>query len=310
MKKLKKFLVYGLLSLALLALVGVLLVTVRNARAMRQIEQEAQVRPTPVTNLGSVQSLEILPLFDGAGDASRFAIGHGVSYLVRADTTTLLLDVGYNLDESGSRAMQNMQALGIAWDDIDAVVLSHPHPDHMGSQPAWLNNTLFLGDAASGLSGKTIYAPTEINVPGASVVPAGEPLVLGPGLGTTGVLSFPDVFPLSLLEPRGVEQGLVVNVASKGLVLITGCGHPTLERLVERAEAVYGLPVVGVVGGLHYGEAGAETLQPHIQFLAQRQPQLVALSPHDSEAPAQEAFAQAFPSVYRAVEVGQAIQFP
>ncbi len=48
------------------------------------------------------------------------------------------------------------------------------------------------------------------------------------------------------------EQALVVNVAGKGLVLIAGCGHQGLKRIIERAEAVFSEPIYGLVGGLHY----------------------------------------------------------
>jgi 7,8-dihydropterin-6-yl-methyl-4-(beta-D-ribofuranosyl)aminobenzene 5'-phosphate synthase len=145
---------------------------------------------------------------------------------------------------------------------------------------------------------------------GADLVYAEEPVQAGPDIATTGVLSFVDVFPVSLLEPKGHEQALVVRVEGQGLVLITGCGHPGLERLVERAEALYGEKVAGVVGGLHYGKAGAKELQPHIDFLAARQPGLVALSPHDSLPEAIQVFADAFPQSYQHIKVGQVIQFP
>ncbi len=127
---------------------------------------------------------------------------------------------------------------------------------------------------------------------------------------TTGVLSYPELFPLSLLDPVGHEQGLIVNVAGQGPVLITGCGHPTLEKMVARTEALLGQPVAGVVGGLHYQGIGAEALQQHVQFLAARQPSLVALSPHDSGPEELAAFQTAFPDTYESVRVGETIQFP
>jgi hypothetical protein len=61
------------------------------------------------------------------------------------------------------------------------------------------------------------------------------------------------------------------HIGGQVLVLIAGCGHPTLERLAERAEALYGRPVIGVVGGLHYGNADAHGVAEHIQFLQPHQ---------------------------------------
>jgi 7,8-dihydropterin-6-yl-methyl-4-(beta-D-ribofuranosyl)aminobenzene 5'-phosphate synthase len=134
--------------------------------------------------------------------------------------------------------------------------------------------------------------------------------LLRPDIATTGVISYPEVFPLSLYDPLGHEQSLVVNVHGKGLVVITGCGHPALERLVSRSEALFGLPVVGVVGGLHYDSASAEEIESHISFLKSRQPGLVALSPHDSNLQAIQAFQAAFPEAYQFVRVGSVIKFP
>jgi 7,8-dihydropterin-6-yl-methyl-4-(beta-D-ribofuranosyl)aminobenzene 5'-phosphate synthase len=99
-------------------------------------------------------------------------------------------------------------------------------------------------------------------------------------------------------------------VAEEGLVLITGCGHPTMERLVERAETLYGQAVIGIVGGLHYEKATTEEVQPHIEYLQPRRLRLVALSPHDSSPDALEAFRSAFPQAYQELRVGTVIEFP
>jgi 7,8-dihydropterin-6-yl-methyl-4-(beta-D-ribofuranosyl)aminobenzene 5'-phosphate synthase len=43
------------------------------------------------------------------------------------------------------------------------------------------------------------------------------------------------------------EQGLIVNVRGFGLVLLSGCGHPPIERTLAVAERVLDIPVQGVV---------------------------------------------------------------
>jgi len=43
-------------------------------------------------------------------------------------------------------------------------------------------------------------------------------------------------------------------------VLITGCGHSTIQRIVERAEMLFDEPIYGIVGGLHLRKAGPEDL--------------------------------------------------
>jgi 7,8-dihydropterin-6-yl-methyl-4-(beta-D-ribofuranosyl)aminobenzene 5'-phosphate synthase len=238
-----------------------------------------------------------------------WTIGHGVSYLVRTDAATILMDVGNNPDELDVAPFaQNMQKLGIDWQEIDRIVISHPHPDHLGGLAAWRQNTIAIGELPGGLGERLVFVPSAMAFEGA--VHATIPTLPGPDIATTGVISYAEVFPLSLFEPKGGEQALVVHVADVGLVLITGCGHPTMERLVERAETLYGQPVIGIVGGLHYENATTEEVQPHIEYLQPRGLRLVALSPHDSSPQALEAFRAAFPQSYQELMVGTVIAFP
>ena len=221
------------------------------------------------------------------------------------------MDIGHNPTESAQLpALQNMQGLGIQWQEIDAVVFTHPHPDHVGGVNAWQNQTISFGDFSGELRDLPIYFPIPIVFPDAKIVHSAEPTLVSKDIVTTGVISYPEVYPLSLSNPKGHEQALVIHVAGQGLVLITGCGHPTMETLVSRAETLFDEPVVGVVGGLHYEKTSTADVQRHIQFLEPRQPGLIALSPHDSSPEALAAFHLAFSEAYRFIRVGEAIQFP
>jgi 7,8-dihydropterin-6-yl-methyl-4-(beta-D-ribofuranosyl)aminobenzene 5'-phosphate synthase len=117
-------------------------------------------------------------------------------------------------------------------------------------------------------------------------------------------------FPAWLAIPKGDEQALAVTVKDRGIVLITGCGHMGLESLLAHAQASFKAPVIGAIGGLHYGNADAHALQPHIQLLQTLPLEVVALSPHDSGTSVLAAFQQAFPAAYQRIQVGQAIHIP
>jgi 7,8-dihydropterin-6-yl-methyl-4-(beta-D-ribofuranosyl)aminobenzene 5'-phosphate synthase len=308
MKKLISIILFSLLALSLVA---VAFFGIRQMLANREIAAELENLPDIAPQLQATSHLEIIPLYENAGSSDEYAIGHGVSYLIRTDSATVLMDVGHNPDASPIPPFeQNMQKLGISWDEIDRIVISHPHPDHVGGVDAWREHTVSMGDfeLPDDLGDRLIFVPAPVTFKNA--IHATVPTLPAPDVATTGIISYPEVFPISLFEPKGKEQALVVNIADEGLVLISGCGHPTLERLVERAEALYGATVIGVVGGLHYEAASAEDIQPHIQFLQPRQPKLVALSPHDSSPQAIAAFEKAFPTAYYSIRVGEAIKFP
>jgi len=311
MFKMKKILLYSVYVLVSLVVLSVLFFIVRQVSTNVQVEREWEVVPASIPNLETTTRLEIIPLYEEDRKDESFDFGHGVSYLIRTDSATILMDLGNNPAESVHlSSLQNMQALGIDWKQIDAIVISHPHPDHIGGVKAWQNKTISFGDFAGDMSKMPMYVPVPITYSGKTLIHSAEPTLISKDIATTGVISYPEVFPIYLFTPKGYEQGLVINVAGQGLVMITGCGHPTMEKLVSRAEALYDQQVVGVVGGLHYEKLSAEDVQSHIQFLEARHPKLVALSPHDSSPEALQSFQSAFPEAYQFVRVGEAIQFP
>jgi len=306
-----KVLLYALGIIVGLAVAGAAVVAIRQAGARSQIAREWQAAPEALAGLQTTTTLEVLPIYDVESAVANTEPGYGVSYLVRTDAATILLDLGNKPDEAAELpAVHNLAALGVDWPEIEAIVISHPHPDHTGGTAAWQAQTISLGDYEGDLSGMPIYTPIEMNDPGVPLTYSPKPTLVASDIATTGVISYPEIFPLSILQPVGHEQALVINVAQNGLVLITGCGHPTLEKLVARAESLFGVPVVGVVGGLHLQQSSGEALQPHIELLRARNPGLIALSPHDSSAGALAAFQSAFPDAYRPVRVGEAIRFP
>jgi glyoxylase-like metal-dependent hydrolase (beta-lactamase superfamily II) len=56
---------------------------------------------------------------------------HFCSYLIRADGQTVLVDTGWGPGFNGA-LMQNLAAAGVQPEDVDAVVYTHLHGDHIG----------------------------------------------------------------------------------------------------------------------------------------------------------------------------------
>lgn len=298
----------GMVVLALVVIV-VAVVLVRLGLAAQQVAStDAPAAALPA--LGSTRTLSILPLYEEAASEPGYVSGHGVSYLVRTGETTVLMDLGNNPDGAETAPLlANMARAGLEPGVADVLVISHLHPDHTGGLQ-WRPESFAGEGGLSALSVEMAYLPGKLPLPAVPSQIADTPQVIAPGVATLGRMPFVQPFPFSVWQPLGYEQVLAVKVEGHGLVLITGCGHPTLETIVARAEALFDEPVVGVVGGLHYEGLTAAEAGPHVEFLAARSPELVALSPHDSSAEAIAAFAQAFPAAYRYVEVGEVITFP
>ena len=280
-----------------------------------------------LTDLGTTKTLAILPLIDWHVANEGLQGESGVAYLVKTDDATILFDVGRNSkEEHPSPLLQNMQQVGVNIRDIDLIVISHPHGDHTGGGKWARESTFSLTDHQIDLGELNAFAPAPMEYPGIEVEWSEDPTVIAPGVATTGVINNYCFFMGEI-----PEQALVVNVEGKGIVVISGCGHQTLKKIVDRTEALVDSPLYGMVGGLHYpvikcrnidvhryvatwklpGEfLSIEEVQENIDYLRQRDIGVVGLSPHDSCDASIEAFRQTFRETYRDIVVGEEIVIP
>lgn len=324
---LKKVISKVLLTIVALLLVGGVVLWIRfNIGKQKADEIWQQTKVTRIENLGTTKSLEILPLIDWKVSSENLTGEAGVSYLIKTDETTILFDLGANQKgEHPSPLLRNMEQLGVTVSDFDTIVISHNHIDHVGGM-AWSRKSSFsLSGQQIDLGQKRVYTPIPMTYPGLEPVYSPEPTVLAAGVATTDVIPNQDYF-LNWME----EQAIVINVEGKGLVLITGCGHQTLPKLLERVEALFDEPIYGVIGGYHFPVTEGNTkilgigiqkyigtgklpwdpitlkeVQENIAVLQKRNPQLVALSSHDSCEASLNAFRVAFQSAFQEIKVGE-----
>jgi 7,8-dihydropterin-6-yl-methyl-4-(beta-D-ribofuranosyl)aminobenzene 5'-phosphate synthase len=229
-------------------------------RERRRVDQEWEkdrqpesLHPSTLRALGTAKTLSILPLVEFYTAGDRLVGEPGVSYLVTVDGTKILFDTGRNArEEHPSPLLRNMETLGLSPADVDAVFISHCHLDHVGGIEEMRRRTFSLSARPVDLTGKTAYVPTAMTHPSATVDVITGPRRLAEGVASTGPLAR----AIWLMGPVA-EQALLVNVEGKGVVMIVGCGHPLLSRLVTRAQTVTGRPLYGVVGGLHFPVTGS-----------------------------------------------------
>jgi 7,8-dihydropterin-6-yl-methyl-4-(beta-D-ribofuranosyl)aminobenzene 5'-phosphate synthase len=277
-----------------------------------------------LANLGSVDSLTIMPVVERLTQRPGLRGEPGVSYLIRADDLTLLFDCGLGMRGPETAFEVNARALGISTTGLDCLVVSHLHLDHVGGAREQLRHTFSLGHEAQLPSSLPAYVPTEMTHSRADVCVVDEARVLGPG-----VAVLPPLERMLFWTGRIAEQALIVNVRGRGLVLVTGCGHPEIERTLAVAERIVEGPVDGVIGGLHLpvhamgtpllpqavlgspkwpwnpiDEADARAV---IESIRDRGPGLVALSAHDSTPWTIAAFDEAFGDRHHALRVGEEV---
>lgn len=300
-------------------------------KGKQKAEREWQLNQSnirKIKNLDVTKTLEILPLIDWYTRDESLKGEAGVSYLIKTDKCTILFDVGLNSDQSDpSPLLHNMGQLGISLDEIDIIVISHNHLDHVGGSK-WSNlKTFSLTNYQLDLGDKIVYTPIPMTYPGLSPIYAENSTVISEGVTTIGIISN-QLFFMGYTP----EQALAVNVEGKGIVLIVGCGHQTLLKILERTEALFDEPIYGIIGGLHYPVTDSrliwkghkiqmyagtgkvpwspitiEEVKNNINLLKKRNPGVVGLSGHDSCDDSIEAFRNAFPEIYQDIKVGEKI---
>jgi 7,8-dihydropterin-6-yl-methyl-4-(beta-D-ribofuranosyl)aminobenzene 5'-phosphate synthase len=126
----------------------------------------------------------------------------------------------------------------------------------------------------------------------AEVILSEGPYELGPGCWTTGYvprLSFESSgLPTKMYYRQGLDfsrdhleedQAIVINVTSKGLVVVSGCAHSGIVNTVNHARRISGVDRVwAIVGGFHLGRSKDEDVQRTIDEISHLKPHMVVPS--------------------------------
>ena len=163
--------------------------------------------PLPVTvSTAVLDPVQITVLCDNTAGRPGVQTGWGFSCLVEGLEKTVLFDTGAD----GAVLLSNMDALGIAPEDVDVVVLSHEHRDHTGGLAGFMARNPDV----------TVYHPASFSASavapaqkaGATLAPVEAAVSPCKGLTVTGPVGSP------------AESALVVET-EQGPVLIVGCAH-------------------------------------------------------------------------------------
>jgi 7,8-dihydropterin-6-yl-methyl-4-(beta-D-ribofuranosyl)aminobenzene 5'-phosphate synthase len=204
---------------------------------------DGRVLAARALDLPELEFVDVAPLVEQA-HADGFLADPGVSYWIRTDRGSVLFDIGFGACRPA--VVHNAARLGFTLSKVDAVVLSHCHPDHMGGIAAVRERRIGVPQAIADAD-PPCHAPVHCRLGAKEASVPDRPRLVAAGLATTGPLS-----RALFIEGKVEEQALVARVRGKGTVVITGCGHPGLETLLEMARRIAPGPIHALVGGLHY----------------------------------------------------------
>ena len=154
----------------------------------------------------------------------------------------------------------NASKIGFTIEQVDALVISHLHPDHMGGFKAVRTNHVTVPREIGGPGGRACFLPSEANTEGFQTEVVEGPRMLAAGVASTGPLAR-SLFLLGWTE----EQVIVARLKDKGLVVLTGCGHPTIETITLMVRRLSDDPIYAVGGGLHFPITDSPLRRPGIK---------------------------------------------
>lgn len=245
--------------------------------------------------------------FNGHEIKINFLAEHGLSALVKINrgkaARALLFDFGF----SKHGAAYNADVLDVDLTVVEALVLSHGHPDHSGGlkklaekigkptiplvlHPAAFRNPRYL----KAPNGFTAYFPPFIreNVEAYGTIPV-ETTTPYPLLDSGAVFlgqipkatAFEQDTPNRFYEENGIEKqdmieddsAIAFNLKDKGLVIISGCAHSGIVNTVTHAIDVTGIERIwAIMGGFHLSGADIDTVvQPTVDALKEFNPRYI-----------------------------------
>lgn len=232
----------------------------------------------------------VITLYDNYQHNPDLKTAWGFSCLVRAGKENILFDTGAD----SPTLLANMKKLQIDPKDIDMVVLSHAHGDHTGGLMGMLELnselTVFLPKSFSNDFKKRVASHK------AKVVEVADPMTIHGKVSTTGELG-------TFIK----EQSLIVKT-SRGLVVITGCAHPGIVKILKEAKKITGEDIYLVLGGFHLLNLGASELKEVIKDFRDLKVQKAAPS-HCSGDKTREMFQEEYGEDFISNGVGKMIRF-
>ena len=235
----------------------------------------------------------ILSLYDAFGYQKKGTVlDWGFAVLIHYNGKTILFDTGNDADKFA----HNVKALGVDLRKVDFAVLSHRHPDHVSgfeyalrqkpSIKAYVPDDVALGapdefkyshetnEQLAGVPPEQLYFggknKSMLYKPGSILAHAhaeyvGESKQIAPGIFLIYTVS-PLVGDFNAYPPRepghpelsGLPEISLALQTKKGIVLITGCSHSKVERIVAATKEFTHSNIELVDGGFHllpYDEA-------------------------------------------------------
>ena len=196
-----------------------------------------------ISRIGSVESVEINILVDNNPNFD-LKSPWGISIYIRTQNLSILFDAG----PDSNALKENSKKLSIDLSNLDLAVISHEHGDH-------IRGLEYISEVNKNL---TIFVPAHMSEScknwikslGFKVIEVKDTTLISEGIAIVGELYGPPY-----------EQALAINVKNLGLIILVGCSHPGVDKIVSKAEKELSQNPYAVIGGFHLSGASLNKIR-------------------------------------------------
>lgn len=233
--------------------------------------------------------LEIRVIYDNTSARDDVPADWGFSTVITFRDRRVLFDSGTKPD----LFLENLGKLDVAPASIEQAVISHQHPDHR-------NGIYKLYQRRPELEVHFLKAFYEKAYAEAAAVG------LEPNRVTDAFEVMPGVYSTGLMDGNPPEQSLAIET-SQGIVLVVGCSHPGIVKIVEKVERQRRAEsILLVLGGFHMFQQSADEIGPQIAALQKLNVKRV-MPAHCSGDLAKQLFEQAYGSNFEPLGAGKVV---
>ena len=187
-------------------------------------------------------------IYNNTGECAGLENAWGLSVWIEQPGETLLFDTGGDADI----LINNLQAANLDPGKLSKVIISHDHWDHKNGLEKILALTHDKPELFIVAEDEKKYRK---DFPGVKITPVSGPQALNDQVWTTGQIK--GRYMLGALW----EQSLLL-VHDNAMVILTGCSHPGIITIVQRAQQVFPQKEIRLVaGGFHLKSTGKEKVQ-------------------------------------------------
>ena len=233
--------------------------------------------------------MKIRIIFDKEAISKDLHTGWGVSFLI---DNRVLFDAG----EKGPWLIQNLEKMKVDFSKLEAVVISHDHWDHTGG----------LWDLLDKLKGLKVYACPNFSQEFKDMVKRFKGVLIETEKATK---ISKDIYVTGEIggtyKGKNLPEQALVAKTKNGITIVTGCAHPGILEITNRAKELFSKEDIYLVfGGFHLKDSSKGEINSIVDKFRKMDVKKVGPT-HCSGKEAEETFKENYGKNFISIKTGQ-----